>query len=393
MTKAGKAVTYATLWVLPILIAAAALTAFVHRELREVHDKVLCEASEVSGAQWSRYFTRHLPDLERLFRDGVVTPEQTAVFTGGFAMGEAFGVKLFKPDGTVIYYSVSEDLPVTIPAEAEAARAVFVSGKPIVNLHDGTGIASRPDRYAEAFIPVASQRGERIGVMEVYLDQTPIAMTLSNGFSRIIRLLPLLCGAALLIPALAFAFVKGQKRAQEDDLDAARFDPLTSVFNRRGFTEAQQALFDRLAVTGETVAVMFIDLDDFKDINDTLGHATGDAFLAHVARQIRASLRDRDLVGRFGGDEFVVILPGVSEVDLRHAGTRILAAVSQPTLQDGQTLRGAVSIGATLADPEQSFDAILARADDALYEAKKTGRNRMTLSYPDGRLEQVDRVA
>lgn len=153
----------------------------------------------------------------------------------------------------------------------------------------------------------------------------------------------------------------------------ARFDPLTGVYNRRALLEYCADELVRSQRTGRGPALMMLDLDHFKAINDRHGHQHGDEVLRHFSRQARASLRPADRLGRYGGEEFVVLLP---EADLDAASS--IAGRIHAALHESQTLACTVSIGITTWQGKgDTLDAMLARADRALYDAKAQGRNRI----------------
>lgn len=124
---------------------------------------------------------------------------------------------------------------------------------------------------------------------------------------------------------------------------------------------------------------MYCDVDRFKAINDTFGHPVGDIVLAAVAARIRDCLRDGDTVGRTGGDEMLVILPTMHNInEVTNIAERIRRHVAEPIQHLDQTIHTTVSIGATLARPGESVPELTTRADTAMYKAKKAGRNKVT---------------
>lgn len=164
--------------------------------------------------------------------------------------------------------------------------------------------------------------------------------------------------------------------------DLARIDPLTGVTNRLGLLEASELLLARARSKKEPIGVLLIDADHFKSINDRFGHDDGDRVLLELVYNIRRMLRAGDLVGRVGGEEFLVLSPSVKEADLLALAERIRGAVERtPFHIAGQAYALTVSIGAAIADPSEPdmMDA-RRRADAALYEAKRAGRNRVMIS-------------
>jgi diguanylate cyclase (GGDEF)-like protein len=164
--------------------------------------------------------------------------------------------------------------------------------------------------------------------------------------------------------------------------DLARIDPLTGVTNRLGLLEASEVLLARARSRREPIGVLLIDADHFKSINDRFGHDDGDRVLLELVYNIRRMLRTSDLVGRVGGEEFLVLSPSVKEADLLALAERIRSAVERTSFHiAGQSYTLTVSIGAAIADPsEPDMMGARRRADTALYEAKRAGRNRVMIS-------------
>lgn len=171
----------------------------------------------------------------------------------------------------------------------------------------------------------------------------------------------------------------------------AQRDALTGLWNRSAFLSSLEAQFSA-PIMGE-VALIAIDLDRFKDINDTLGHPVGDAVLKEAADRIRSALRPGDEVSRVGGDEFLVMLTGHRAVDMASVSRTILAKFSDPfRIEMTRSLCGA-SIGCALAQRESTMDVLLRNADLALYEAKKRGRSQIVEYTADLSREYESRVA
>lgn len=155
-------------------------------------------------------------------------------------------------------------------------------------------------------------------------------------------------------------------------------DFLTGTFNRRGLTQAMLPLAYLAARERFDVGVLMIDLDDFKGVNDRHGHIFGDTALTEVAERIRKQLRRSDLLGRYGGDEFLVFLPKVNADALRRIATRIRKSIEQNPLE-GITLTVSIGLaGSEMGDdPPRQFKELVSLADKALYQAKSTGKNRV----------------
>jgi diguanylate cyclase (GGDEF)-like protein len=159
--------------------------------------------------------------------------------------------------------------------------------------------------------------------------------------------------------------------------DQALRDPLTRLSNRTLLTERLSAALQRLGQRREEdVALLFIDLDHFKHVNDTLGHAAGDALLLACSSRLRGCIRNDDLVGRFGGDEFAVVLEGANARAAEEVATRILAALAEPTVIAGHEMVMSASIGIAYANGGIATEDLLRNADLAMYVAKSSGRGR-----------------
>jgi diguanylate cyclase len=152
----------------------------------------------------------------------------------------------------------------------------------------------------------------------------------------------------------------------------ALFDGLTGLANRTHLHEEATSTLD--ACVPGTVSLLLIDLDGFKAVNDTLGHAAGDALLAAVAGHLHASVRDGDLVARLGGDEFAVLLRDCGADDAEQTSQRILRSLATPVAIGGTHIRAGASIGVACADAGQDVEALMRQADVAMYAAKREGK-------------------
>jgi diguanylate cyclase (GGDEF)-like protein/PAS domain S-box-containing protein len=216
--------------------------------------------------------------------------------------------------------------------------------------------------------------GERVGHFETQRlrkDGTTIDVSLTMS--------PVVDGDNRLIGVSAIARdITERKRLEERLTELANFDPLTNLFNRHRFEDELVAQVLRARRYGTNGAVIVLDLDNFKYVNDTYGHGAGDEVLQNVARLLEGRLRRTDVLARLGGDEFAVLLPQADESQARELAGNILEAIRQETLQvDGHPLKITSSIGVTMIDETMRSPAeLMADADRAMYDAKDAGRDR-----------------
>jgi diguanylate cyclase (GGDEF)-like protein len=324
---------------------------------------------------------RRLAELDRLFRREVL-------------VGGVVRLKLYSPAGRVTY-STEHSLIGTKP-EDDDAREVFAQSKPFVDVtrlnHEG-GLG-RDLKVLESYARV-DLRGRPAGVLELYEDYAPVAQTARDTFLPIAGALglALILLYATLLPILRRVTRRLRRQMAEIEHQALH-DSLTGLPNRLLFGDrvGQALLAARREGTG--FAILLIDLDRFKEINDTLGHQSGDRVLEEVAERLRRTLRESDTVARLGGDEFALLARMTS--DARGALTvadRLHHALSRPFRIDGLLLEVEASIGITLY-PDHGDDAetLMRRADVAMYVSKElhTSTELYTLErdrYSPGRLQ------
>lgn len=180
--------------------------------------------------------------------------------------------------------------------------------------------------------------------------------------------------------------------AHQELLTVASTDLLTNCLNRRAFTALVEGYLDRLDRTGDekSGALLILDVDHFKTVNDRFGHDIGDEALRLIADTIKASVRERDLVARLGGEEFGVFLPGLDPVRAGHIAERILVAVRLVDfLPDGARHPLSLSIGGVTFVPPATFSELYRSADQRLYAAKHAGRDRIDIARSRGSPSQA----
>lgn len=287
----------------------------------------------------------HLLEIIRHFPAGVLAQDsEGAPVVVNQALCDLFEVPLRAAD--VMGYSRAE-LAMLVPPQA---RSVLPPDSP---LHDDAVASTHEVALGDGrtvqiqFIPILTPHGDQLGRLWLAKDVT-------------------------------------ERRRHEQTLERlASTDTLTGLANRRAFMERLEPECARQASGGPGGMVLMLDLDHFKRVNDTWGHATGDVVLVHLARMLKGNLlRSHDLAGRLGGEEFAVLLPGTTAQEATAIGERLRHALEQSRIHagDGTIFQVTMSIGA--APLHADAHATLAQADAALYEAKNTGRNKVVLAQP-----------
>ncbi len=179
----------------------------------------------------------------------------------------------------------------------------------------------------------------------------------------------------------SFRDVSERRRSEEQLIQIANQDALTGLLNRRRFHEEIERNLSEAHRYGVCAALLFLDLDQFKDVNDSRGHRAGDELIQGVARIVRERVRETDIVARLGGDEFSVLLPHTEAAQAVHVASDLLDAIRNRTFVVGEApLRITASIGVALVNQElMTANDLLARADFAMYQAKDEGRNRVSM--------------
>jgi len=241
--------------------------------------------------------------------------------------------------------------------------------------HDGSVATNR--------LPTLEARGEWSGELEVQRKNgTPVPLWLSVTAVRSQQ-------DEVTHYVYAASDITERKRAQQEILNLAFYDPLTQLPNRRLLTDRLDHALATSERNGSEGALLFIDLDKFKTLNDTRGHAVGDEHLKQVAQRLQDCLRECDTVARWGGDEFTVLLEGLSAdpAEAAHSAgvvaRKILASLNEPYLLQGQEHHSSPSIGVVMfRGRAERADELLKQADLAMYQAKNSGRNTLSVYDP-----------
>ena len=222
--------------------------------------------------------------------------------------------------------------------------------------------------------------GDVIGAISITIPMTTlIKETRANKILIIAAAALTICLLLTLIYLLTWRLVVKLDEVQKRLKKLASTDELTGLRNRRHIMKRLEEEFERAGRTQEPLCLMMLDIDHFKRINDTHGHPFGDLVLKRVAKRLQEATRRYDIIGRFGGEEFLVISPGTTTEEASHLGERLRTMVSQEPIGDGEKeVAITLSAGFSLArSGDRNSETLLKRADEALYRAKQGGRNRV----------------
>ncbi|NDY92618.1 putative bifunctional diguanylate cyclase/phosphodiesterase [Ideonella livida] len=397
---------------LPVLLVLAAVVAVLGLGPRAVADRLMAAEGEDAAYDWAQTLVLVVPGLERLFSGrgfGEDTVEHLLVLRD---LHDVFRFKFFKPSGELLLSSDNLEALGPVPVEGQSSPAaaglalrlatqmarqsmeppsdiaaeVARTRRPIAQMERGG--PDRPALYTEAYVPVEHQ-GQVLGVVEVYVDQT----TRTGHIQRAFAWLSVTVGLVMVVLGALGRWLWRQRmaRARQDEEQArylARFDPLSGTLNRSSFNEALTAQVSLSAQGGPGFAVLCVNLDHFKRVNDQFGLAAGDAVLHEVGERLRGLVRHGDQVARLGGDEFAILQSDVKgEEDVGVLAQRIIESLGEPLSLDKGEVPLGCSVGAALWGVDaRDVDGLMHKADMALYRAKCDGRG--TFSFYDARLDQ-----
>jgi diguanylate cyclase (GGDEF)-like protein/PAS domain S-box-containing protein len=284
------------------------------------------------------------------------------------------GIVVYAPDASIIFSKPAAARLMGVTEEQLNGRLARVRGWKVV---DGHGNRMRPGDYPVNRVIATREALEGIVLGVERIDGNGPVWLLVNAF-------PEFSLDGKLVKVVAnFSDITEQKLLQQKLQDQAQVDYLTGLCNRRHFMHQAEMELARAIRYGKNLALFMMDVDHFKSINDSHGHQMGDLVLKKLAEICTGELREVDIIGRVGGEEFAVLLPETGEAEGAAVAERIRIAIEngKVSMDKGLPIRFNVSIGVTfLVSEEDNLDVLFARADRALYEAKAAGRNRTQVS-------------
>jgi diguanylate cyclase (GGDEF)-like protein len=297
-------------------------------------------------------------------------------------------IKIYSPRSEIIYSSENDLIGEVDSGNERLMRALAGEVDSQVESREQTRDLNHEIHLnidlVETYVPIRALTGEILGAVELYMDVTKFREEISAGTRKSLFLLTSVL-LSVYISAYAVARI-GLKRAAEAETrlhQQATVDPLTGVLNRGELMSRAETEFSRLkrsepGSAEENCSLAMLDIDHFKRVNDDYGHQCGDAVLQQVARQIREQLRPYDILGRYGGEEFLIVLSGADLTRAAAVAERIRGTIAaQPFTCKERTFPVTVSIGVSLIVPGSTLAQAVDKTDRVLYLAKQNGRNRV----------------
>ena len=348
-------------------------------------EHLLYENATRTAQNWAQYLAANMSDLEQIAAGETPSSESIAFLGATHKSGEVFRYTIYNRYGySILVADHNKVAPVDLSEYNVVAANALKEDHPIVAADE----ALAPDQHAyhsEAYVPVLVN-GRRVAVVAAHLDQTAEH---DSYYRTFLLAAVVLCGlTALSFAVPAMAWYRRTREKQQADRRIhflAHHDTLTGLANRVRLVERMEGALAVLPSTGGLVALHFIDIDHFKQVNDTLGHDGGDFLLSTIGERLRAIVRIEDMVARLGGDEFVVVQTGVADKQQAEAfAIRIAQELSAPSYFKEQEVCASFTIGVALA-PQDGVTAerLLKSADLALYEGKGAGRDCIRFFAPE----------
>jgi diguanylate cyclase (GGDEF)-like protein len=377
-----------------IVLALAVVVGGTWLAVKTTTDYLLYQDATASAENWANTLAENVRDIEQIANGETPLSESMAFFDWARKTGSVFRYVIYNTAGYSQLYSEDVVAPVGLSEFSPEAVETLESAAPVVNVIEGTS-PDRPQFYGRAFVPVFDD-GRPVAVISAFVDQTASKAAFTRALIVAGGSLSLLTALAFGLPA--FAWYRRTKEKQVADRRIrylAHHDALTGLVNRSQLME----LLDRSVVAriaeGSGLAVHFLDLDKFKEVNDSLGHDGGDFLLRSVAERLRSVSRANDFAARLGGDEFVVVQDGVrDQAEASRFADRLAETLSAPVMFNGNEIVSTASIGVALAPKDgTASERLLKCADMALYESKAGGRNQVQFFLPDMDAELQARLA
>ena len=333
-----------------------------------------------TSAGWVSMLLARNPDVLNLVSGATPSNRTTQFLAESSQVGDIYRFRIWDGTGHAVFTSERLTSPGE-PIDTNRVTQALVSGSIINAVHTGSAPRNVPF-FVESFIPV-KQHGAVIGVFDVYLDQSDDEIL----YKRSLFLTEILIGTLVLLAGgfpgyRVYRQMLRLRDARAQALYLSEHDSLTGIPNRHWISEVANSTL--ASKRRRPVAALMIDMDRFKDVNDSYGHAAGDKVLKAAGERLRSTIQEADSVARFGGDEFLVLQVGLHQPNgARFLANRLMEVLSEPYSVGGSRIACGASIGIAISPPDaEGFDALIACAHSALYKSKAGGRNCVSFFEP-----------
>ncbi len=370
-------------WLFVVILAV--LVGGTWATIKITTENMLNRDARDTASDWANFLAANVTDLEQIAAGEQPSKQSLAFFAAARTAGHVFRYVIYNREGYAQLVADASGVSfVDISVFSHEAAAAITTGVPVVDAK-WTKLGGAPRYISAAFMPV--RVGSRhVAIVAAYVDQTSQR---ANFYGGILWLSVVLCGLTGLsfgIPAVAWYHrTREKQRADRRVQFLAHHDALTGLANRARLTERLQAALAVLPSTGALIAVHYIDIDHFKQVNDTSGHDGGDFLLSTIGARLRAMTRIEDMVARLGGDEFVVVQTGlIAKPQAWDFASRIAAVIGAPMMFNEQEIRVRITIGIAVAPADGATpERLLKSADLALYDGKAGGRDCIRFFAPE----------
>jgi diguanylate cyclase (GGDEF)-like protein len=350
-----------------------------------IAENLLNRDASDSASDWAKFVATNVTDLAQIAAGEQPSARSLDFFEAARAAGQVFRYVIYNPEGYSQLVADKHGVSfVDISAFSVKAKQAVASDAPVVDAKSG-GVGDVPAYFAEAFVPVRVN-GHPVAVVAASVDETARR---ANFYNHIVLTSVVVCslmGLAFGVPAIAwYRRTLEKQRADRRIQFLAHHDVLTGLANRARLGEWLQAALAVLPPSGALIAVHYIDIDYFKQVNDNLGHDGGDFLLSTIGARLRDMMRIDDMVARLGGDEFVVVQTGLAaKQQAWEFAKRLAAVIGAPMNFNGQEIQVGATIGVAFAPADGATpERVLKSADLALYDGKAAGRDCIRMFAPE----------
>jgi len=372
-----------------LMIALILLLAFGGVKLGQIVSAHMLRSDALStSSDWADSLANNIDDLPAVFAGSAPSDHTLRSLHEATRVGDVYRYHLWSTAGRLVFASERAQAggapAVTLTQLLGKATAdTILSGTEMTFAKTGDADGN-PAYYAVSYASV-ERNGKPLGVVEVYLDQTGDRALYEHSFlftECIIVFGMLIAGG---IPAvMVYRKMRDHRAAQAEAQFLAEHDPLTGLQNRSGLKERAESALALATRTQSHIAALLIDLDRFKNVNDTFGHNAGDELLRQFGLRLKNAVRAEDLPVRMGGDEFFVLQVGLTQPNgAASLAQRLLRVLSEPYNVAGVELNCGASIGIAIGPLDANdWDSLISCADAAMYKAKEEGRNTFCFFQP-----------